>query len=1283
MTERDSFVHLHTHSDMSQLDGAGKIVDFVKRAAERQNPALAFTEHGTMRGYYHHHMECNEKGVKPIFGIEFYVAKDMFRKGLTDDEKKDLTKDIKNKQEAKEAIKQYEEREGIRDRWHLTCWAKTPEGLKNLYRLSSLSYIQGFYYKPRIDIDTLIAHKEGLMIATGCLSSPIMDRVISGQVKTALSEADRLREAFGEDLWIEVQPHAIVGLQDKANQFALKLKQRWGAGARLLATQDAHYVEAGDAEHHEVLLCIGTGDVLSNPDRFKFDGDDFFMKSRKEMWEAFKRNHGYMSTAQIKEALNSTLDFADMCTAKVEIDHHKALLPTPPMPAEYAGDDFRYIKDLCIQGWRWREIPARAALYAKHKAITVEASIDIYKQRLMKELGQIKKQKFVGYFLIVRDLYDWARKQNVACGPGRGSAAGSLVSFLLGITAVDPIEHGLIFERFINPSRHDLPDIDMDFEDVRRQEIIEYMRQTYGEDKVCQIATVGKLSGKQCLKDVARVLEVPYAAVNEVTNSIIERSSGDERASMTIEDSFKEFKVCRDFNERYPKVLHHAKKLEGMAKNLGIHAAGVVAAPEPLMELIPLEVRKHEGRDIIVSAIDMYGVGALGLLKLDVLGLRTLTVLNDAVKEIKAAHGVDIDLEKLDLNDPMVLKGFTDHEYVGIFQYDSPGADKICSGVDFVHFEDIAAMTALNRPGTARSGLATQYVDRKKNPKLVEKTSFHPAVSEITKDTLGIIVYQEHVLRIFTDIAGFMPSTADSLRKKIAKKFGDETIGKERENFIEGAVKTTPGMTREVAAKLMDAITFFGSYGFNKSHATAYGVIAYWGMWLKIRYPVEFYWALLKNEPQRLRIQQFAKDAKRHSVVMLPPSVNSSGKHFLIDRTTESPSIRGSLVDIKGVGEKAAQSIMDTQPFADMADFLGRIDRRAVHKGVVLALAKAGALNELLPNVRWFVENIETFWKAISRGKSGPAEGTRLLEASASEPMWDPEEAQLIASQVNPLAFGKHPMDAYADFVEKHIKLPIVSMSEEDFFKKYNNKTVLVGGVIVEVKLNQIGDFHTGALPSAEERERMFWGQRYANVNVEDAGGVQNRIKFDIDIYEDMRSVIECGIGAPVFVLASVNGKYENLRAHFAVDLEGLRKRVRAGEPLGLWERIITGNHPVKALPLPEGKTEAELKDMRVKRWRNRAYRTSPRGGTFYGACTNVRLRYDKKGSLMAFFGLIGGDGYFIDAICFGSSWPDVSPVIKPGAILKIQIDKQADRLRESGVSHVFNGGLVKRYKEK
>lgn len=1278
---KDDYVSLHTHTDMSQLDGCGKIERYVEVAAERGHPAIAFTDHGTMRGYTKQHEACGEHGVQPIFGIEFYVSPNMRRRGLTDEEREEVVKDAK-KADHKQLIKQHEERMGIRDRWHLTAWAVNQTGLRNLFRLSSAAFIDGFYYKPRIDLEELAKYSEGVMVSTGCLSSPVNDQYLAGKRRQALEFADRLNEVFGDRLWLELQPHAIAD-QREANALMLKLAERYRGSSQLIATQDSHYVEQSAWIHHEVLLCIGTGTDLSDPNRFKFDGNEFHFRTRVEMAEAFRRHHEHIPAHLAKQALDNTLVFASRCTAKVDVDYHAALLPDVGIPEKYGGDDFAFLRDLCLYGWHWREIPKRAAAFAGRERVTKEAAMDVYIARLKHELGALKRQKFVPYFLIVWDLYRFAREAKIMTGPGRGSVAGSLVAYLLGITAVDPIEHHLIFERFINPHRVDMPDCDMDFEDSRRHEIIEYIRAKYGHDRVCQIATIGKLSGKQCLIDVSRVLGVPRAEVNQVTSSIIERSSGDERASQTIEDSFKDFDVCRKFNEKYPMVLEHARHLEGMAKNLGIHAAGVVASPVPLTDIIPLEIRISDGEKVVVSAVDMYGVSMAGLVKLDVLGLRTLSVVRHALDAIELYHGRTIDMEDTDvvrLDDPAVLAAFTAHDYGGIFQYDTPSADKVCSGVDFTTFEDVAAMTALNRPGTARSGLATKYVERKKNPKLVEKVDFHPLVSKITSDTLGILVYQEHVIRIFTDIAGFAPGTADSLRKTIAKKVGDETIGKERENFVKGAVEHTPGMTVEVANKIMDAITFFGSYGFNKSHATAYGMIAYWCMWLKVYYPREFYWALMKNEPDRLRVQQIAKDAKRHGITLLPPHVSVSGAHFTIDPTADA--IRGSLVDIKGVGEAAAQAIIEGQPYTDMMDFVSRVDKRRCNRGTALALAKAGALDGFFPNIKWLVENIERWWKVATHPRptlrpvpKGPLASrdevlATMAEEAAGLPDYDEEERAHITSEVNPLAFGNHPIDAYKLFMESSVRVPMVDMDDESFFKDYDGKGCYIAGVIVEVRYNQIGDFHTGALPSEEERKRQFWGERYANVNIEDRTGKQNRFKFDIDVFNAMRPVIDSGIGTPLIVHATASAFTGTLRAQFAVNLETLRSRVRAGEGLNLWDKVVTGAHPALTYDWP---SEA----VRTLRTTNEAFWKSNGGGVYTGLVTNVRLKYDRKGGLMAYIGLLGGDNRFIEAICFASTWAEVSQHIRAGRLLKLDIERHPDGFRKRGFSYFYNGGRI------
>jgi DNA polymerase-3 subunit alpha len=501
---KEDFVHLHVHSDMSQLDGCGKIADYAQKAKDMGHGAIALTEHGTMRQYFTQLEECNERGLKPIYGIEFYVANNMRRKGLTQEEKGEITNGLK-RSNWKDAIKDYEEKEGIRDRWHLTVWAKNEIGLKNLFKLSTNAWLEGFYYKPRIDVEELLKHKEGLIVATGCQSSVVYDHACVGKTKRAFKEAERLYEAFGENLWLEIMPHEGND-QVISNKFAIELSKRY-PNLRMVATQDAHYVDASDFEAHEVLLCIGTGDSMKNEQRFRFGDGELYLKSRKQMFRDFMKYHGYMGKKCISEALNNTVDISrEIDDNIIKIDRFACLMPPVDVPKKFGSDEFAYVKALCIHGWTWREIPKRAEFYAKKNGISYDEAIAVYKHRLKHELMSVKRQKFITYFLLVRDIYNWARKQDIMCGPGRGSAAGSLVAFLLGITSVDPVEHALLFERFINPARVDMPDIDMDFEDVRRQEIIQYLRDKYGEDRVSQIATIGRLSGKQCIAKGQKVV---------------------------------------------------------------------------------------------------------------------------------------------------------------------------------------------------------------------------------------------------------------------------------------------------------------------------------------------------------------------------------------------------------------------------------------------------------------------------------------------------------------------------------------------------------------------------------------------------------------------------------------------------------------------------------------------------------------------------------------------------------------------------------------------------------
>jgi DNA polymerase-3 subunit alpha len=1266
--KKEDFVHLHTHSDMSQLDGCGTIKSYVQEAKKRGNPAIAFTDHGTMRGYMAQRKECESEDIKPIYGIEFYVCQNMHRKGITADEKEELIKGV-SKAKSKELISFFEQKNDLRTRWHLTVHAETNEGLENLFKLSSLSYIDGFYYKPRIDLETLIEHNKGLIVSSGCLGSPINSCYVEGRKHFAVEYADKLSEVFGDRFYLEMQPHPIEN-QKIVNKLAVGLRKRYKKH-KLVATQDAHYVEKAHSDQHQVLLCIGTNDKLCNPFRFKFTGDEFHMRTRKEMFQSFRKYHPFLSVEMIKEALNSTMEFFERCNVKIEVDKTKVLLPDPEIPDKYKGDHYLYLKSLCLDGWTWRQIPNRAKNYSDIKKISLEDSMNLYKKRLIYELKILKVKRIIPYFLIIYDLYSWARNSGIMTGPGRGSVAGSLISYLLGITSIDPIEHGLIFERFINPDRTDTPDIDMDFEDDRRREIFSYLEKKYGKDYICQISTTGKLSGKQCLKDVSRVLEVPYLEANKITSSIIERASGDDRAFNTIEDSFKEFEICKKFDKRYPGVLKHSKVLEGMTKNIGIHAAGAIVSPFKLSNIIPLEVRKYKGEDVVVSACDMRGVAENGLVKLDVLGLKTLTVLKDAITMVEERHGKKIDLEsfQLDIHDMKVLDKFSEQDFSGVFQFDTPSMYKVCTGVEFTNFSDIVAMNALNRPGTLRSGLASQFVDRKRNPKKSEKHDFHPVVSDITKDTLGVIVYQEHVIKIFTEIAGFSPGFADSLRKIIGKSIGDETLEKERERFIKGAKKKV-GMDKKSAGKLMSAIVHFGSYGFNKSHSAAYGMIAFWCQWVKTYYPLEFYWSLIKNEPDIMKIQKYVKDAKKKGIKFLSANINWSKEEISINK---SDCIVGSLIDIKGVGEKATKTIVDNQPYTGFMDFLGRVDRRKVHKGVVGALAKSGALDGVLDNPAWFVGNIDEFWKfAIKNTAANREKCELLLMESKDYECWSKEEKQIVASKINPLAFGSNPLEAYDKFIEENIKIKLKLTSDERFFEKNDKSVCFICGIITGVKLNQIGDYHTGPIPSEETRERMHWGKRYASVNIEDRNGQQLRVKFDWDIYPDMQPIIDLGAGSPIIVLANVNKQYQSLGALFAVDLERLRKKLEKSEELCLWERIVVGDHPVKYI---KAKTDKILK----KRWTNFYFRKFVGESPFWGVVTNIKEKFDKNGEGMAFFGLVGGNGFAINCVCFSHQWQFVKGIISQKSLMRIDISKMSDKT--FGRSNVFDGGKIKKFK--
>ncbi len=1218
----DDFVHLHTHSDHSKLDGCGRVARYVEAAAERGNPAIGFAEHGTMRGIHELTKEAGEAGLKAIYGIEFYVCEDMHRKGLTDDEKQDAA-DGKGDLTKAQAIKAAVERENIRKLWHLTVWAKDDAGLRNLYHLSSSAWLDGYYYQPRIDLAALEAHGDGLLVATGCLGSPVNERVVQGKPRAAQQVADRLFDRFRGDLLLEVMPHDLPD-QRKANLFALSLHDRYAGEARLLATQDAHYVRPEDAGHHEVLLCIGTGSKMSDPNRFRFSGPaDYWFKNRAAMEESFGSNHPGMAAADVKAALDSTMLVAESAQASITLDRFKCLLPPVDVPAKYGGDDFGYIFDLCKLGWQWREVGERAASRAARLGIPESEAVTEYSRRLVRELAVLRDRGIVPYFLLVRDIYEWARRQAIACGPGRGSSAGSMVAFLLGITAVDPIEHGLLFERFISPGRVDMPDIDCDFEDVRRDEVLEYVRQKYGHERVSQIATMGQLGARQCLDDVARVYELPFLERKRLTAEVA--------AGQDLAESVDRSPVLQRLASDRPQILEHALALEGLRKTPGMHAAGIVASPVPLVDVVPLETRSHDGQRVVVTALDMYGCQDFGLLKLDLLGLRTMTVIRMACERIVQAGGGVVDMERVPLDDAETLQAFTDHDYAGVFQFDSSSARKVTRGAVFERFDDIAIYNALNRPGTTRSGLADEYARRRSDPGSYEDASYHEWTKHITGETLGIILYQEQVIRVLTDVAGYSASDADELRRKIGKSLGADEIRKEAGKFVDGALRAHPDMLNDVAEELLDDITQFGAYGFNRSHSVAYGMISYWCQWLKVKHPLAFFWALLCVEPSMDSLRRYVADARAHGIEVAPPDVNRSGVALRVDEA--AGAIVGSLGDIKDVGPRAAVAVEAAQPFAGMADFLARVPGRAVNRKVVSALARAGALRAMVPNARWLVENLEDLWRV--RAKRALTEAD--LSPPTGAPEYDAEERLLLAAEVSPVAADGDPFDLYLDSLSGEVG---VEVTHDPFAEDDPPGHCWLGGIVVDVSTYSVGtgDVFSGRNMTANEKARSEWGKKTGYVILASSLGT-DRVRFDA-IGAQHPEIVAAWKGQPLLMLVTVDREREVLRAVAAVNLVEMRAKVVAGADLSSWEALAAGQEP------------AEMVKWKSKANRRRAMTPQRVGSSeirVTGVVSAVREKTTRTGKPMAIFHLLWQGSPRI-VFCF-DEWPDYCAALQPGTV--------------------------------
>ncbi len=915
----DSFTHLHLHTEFSMLDGAARVGDVVAAAAADGQPAVGITDHGNMYGVLDFYKAAKEVGVKPIIGSELYQAYDHrterpTRRGRMDD----------SGGEAEGGRKAY---------YHLTALAESSVGYKNLIQLSSRAFLEGYYMKPKVDWELLEEHHEGLIVTSGCLGGQVLQALMNGDERGALEKAARLQDIFGRDnFFVEIQDHGIPE-QKTTNPQLLQIAR--AIKAPLVATNDSHYVHQHDAVSHDALLCVQTGSLMSDPDRFKFHGDQHYLKSAAEMRWLFD---------EVPEACDNTLWIAERCN--VEIEFGNPQLPNFPLPEGFT-DGAEYLRHLTFEGakQRWGE--------------TVP---DHIVERLVYELQVIADMGFSSYFLIVWDLIKHARDNNIRVGPGRGSAAGCAVAYTLRITDLDPIEYDLLFERFLNPSRSSMPDIDMDFDSRYRDEMIRYAAEKYGRDHVAQIVTFSTIKARAAVRDAARVLGYPYAVGDKVAKLMPPLVMGRDTplyACLEEHPKFTDgFKMASDLRDIYAndndarQVIDVARGLEGLRRQDGIHAAAVVITKEPLTEYLPIQRKPEAGSDPdlapVVTQYEMHGVEELGLLKMDFLGLRNLDVITDTLAMLVITQGINVDIDTIPLDDDLTLAMLRNGDSIGVFQLEGGPMRALMRSLAPTSFEDVAALVALYRPGPMAANMHNDYADRKNGRKPIDY--LHDDLAELLGDTYGLMIYQESVMRVAQKFAGYSLADADNLRKACGKKVR-ELIQKEREKFVEGC--DAEGYGREIGSALFDVIEPFADYAFNKSHSYGYGLIAYQTAYLKAHYPVEYLAALLTSVKANLdKAAIYLNECRQVGIEVMVPDVNISVSDFIaFDKPDGTRAIAFGMSAVRNVGEGLVGLMLAERDangvFEDFFDFCDRVDVSVLNKRTIESLIKAGGFDSM------------------------------------------------------------------------------------------------------------------------------------------------------------------------------------------------------------------------------------------------------------------------------------------------------------------------------------------------
>jgi len=1041
-----SFTHLHTHTEFSMLDGAARVGELVAAAAADGQPALGITDHGNMYGVLDFYKACRDAGIVPIIGTESYMAGESrherpVRRGRVDDTGGD----------AEGGQKLY---------YHLTLLAETVEGYRNLMKLSSAAYLEGYYYKPRVDWELLERHHEGLIATTGCLGGVVLQALLAGDEVEAERRAARLQDIFGrENLFVELQDHGIAD-QHRTNPQLIAIAKR--IGAPLLATNDSHYTHRDDAVAHDALLCVQTGALLSDTNRFKFEGTEHYLKSAAEMRHLFR---------DAPEACDNTLLIAER--ADVQIELGKPSLPEFPVPSQFTGATYEeraqaYLRHLTMEGARQRygdPLPANVV------------------DRLEFELNVIGDMGFPAYFLVVWDLIRFARENGIRVGPGRGSAAGCCVAYCLRIVDLDPIRYDLLFERFLNPGRKQMPDIDMDFDERYRADVMRYASDKYGSDKVAQIITFSTIKARAAVRDAARVLGKPYAVGDRIAKAMPPLIMGRDtplRACLAKtdghEDGYASAGELRTMHETDPEakeVIDVALGLEGLRRQDGIHAAAVVISRDPLTEYLPIQRKPDAGGNAedapIVTQYEMHGVEELGLLKMDFLGLRNLSVIERALDLIEAATGGRPDIDGLDLDDEATLEMLRRAESVGVFQLEGAAMRQTLRALAPTSFDDVAALVALYRPGPMAANMHRDYPELKNGRK--ELTYLHPDIEPILKDTYGLMLYQESVMRVAQKFAGYSLEEADNLRKACGKKIR-AMIAAEREKFIAGCV--AEGYGKELGTQLFDIIEPFADYAFNKSHSYGYGLVAYQTAWLKAHYPVEYMSALLTSvKDNKDKTAVYLAECRSMGIDVLVPDVNRSVAEFAPDRSGEDGgrAIVFGLAAVRNVGESLVERIVGERdargPFADIFDFCERVDPIVLNKRTMESLVKGGAFDSLghprqglclvleeivdrtLERRRERELGITTLFAAFEEEQADPGWGGTKVAVPES----DFDKAQRLAFEKEMLGLyvSDHPLMGFEAALARHTDSSLSDMREEDVVVD-RSPVRTVGGVVTDLR---------------------------------------------------------------------------------------------------------------------------------------------------------------------------------------------------------------------------------------